>query len=114
MSLRKDTPGGACRSSLVLRKGDFCRQRFHAGVASQRVEQGIEDFEALYALFEEEFKKTAPAFRDLKNSQYEILGDLWPEMFTSMNSHGPIERGIDYKHQEAAKDLDAQHESQSN
>jgi formate C-acetyltransferase len=59
------------------------------------IEQGVVDFEALYALFEAEFEKTARAFRDLKNSQYEILGDLWPEMFTSMNSHGPIERGID-------------------
>ncbi|RPJ52089.1 MAG: hypothetical protein EHM21_01100 [Chloroflexi bacterium] len=59
------------------------------------VEQGVEDFEAFYAIFVEELKKTARAFRDMKNSQYEILGDLWPEMYTSMNSHGPIERGLD-------------------
>jgi formate C-acetyltransferase len=59
------------------------------------VEQGVQTFEELYTLFAQELKKTARAFRDLKNSQYEILGDLWPEMFTSMNSHGPIERGID-------------------
>lgn len=59
------------------------------------VEQGVQCFEELYAIFVEELKKTARAFRDLKNSQYEILGDLWPEMYTSMNSHGPIERGLD-------------------
>jgi len=59
------------------------------------VEKGIEDFETFYALFEEELTKTVSALRDLKNSQYELLGDLWPEMFTSMNSHGPIERGLD-------------------
>jgi pyruvate-formate lyase len=59
------------------------------------VEKGAQDFEALYAIFVEELTRTARAFRDLKNSQYELLGDLWPEMYTSMMSHGPIERGID-------------------
>jgi len=57
--------------------------------------RGIDAFEPFYALFEEELAQTARALRDWKNSQYEMLGDLWPEMFTSMNSHGPIERGID-------------------
>lgn len=59
------------------------------------VEKGVGDFEAFYALFVEELGVTARAFREVKNSQYEYLGDLWPEMFTSMNSHGPIERGLD-------------------
>jgi formate C-acetyltransferase len=59
------------------------------------VEKDVQSFEELYALFAEELRRTASAFRDLKNSQYEVLGDLWPEMYTSMNSHGPIERGID-------------------
>lgn len=59
------------------------------------VAQGIDDFEALYTLFDAELTTTARALRTWKNSQYELLGDLWPEMFTSMNSHGPIERGID-------------------
>lgn len=59
------------------------------------VETGAADFESLYALFEEEVVQTAGAVRDWKNAQYELLGDLWPEMFTSMNSHGPIERGLD-------------------
>jgi pyruvate-formate lyase len=59
------------------------------------VQRNVQDFEELYAIFAEELKRTARAFRDMKNAQYEQLGNLWPEMFTSMNSHGPIERGID-------------------
>ncbi|MEI6071377.1 MAG: pyruvate formate lyase family protein [Verrucomicrobiae bacterium] len=59
------------------------------------VERGLDDFDSLYALFEEELRRTAGALRDVKNRQYELLGNLWPEMFTSMNSHGPIERGLD-------------------
>jgi len=59
------------------------------------IERDIRDFEAFYGLFEEELTRTARAMRELKNSQYDLLGGLWPEMFTSMNSHGPIERGLD-------------------
>ena len=59
------------------------------------IQRGINDFETFYALFEEELAVTGRALREFKNSQYELLGGLWPEMFTSMNSHGPIERGID-------------------
>lgn len=59
------------------------------------IEQGIADFESFYRQFEAEVLETAKALRDWKNAQYERLGDLWPEMFTSMNSHGPIERGLD-------------------
>lgn len=59
------------------------------------VDQGVTDFASFYAIFEAELTRTAQAVRELKNAQYERLGSLWPEMFTSMNSHGPIERGID-------------------
>ncbi len=59
------------------------------------LEQETADFESLFALFEEELMVTARALRDWKNAQYELLGALWPEMYTSMMSHGPIERGID-------------------
>lgn len=62
---------------------------------SAAIERGIEDFESFYSLFEEELTRTAQALRKFKNIQYEMLGDLWPEMYTSMNSHGPIERGLD-------------------
>ncbi|HUS95662.1 MAG TPA: pyruvate formate lyase family protein [Hyphomicrobiaceae bacterium] len=72
------------------------------------IARGIDDFETFYALFEEELTKTARALREWKNSQYELLGDLWPEMFTSMNSHGPIERGIDMV---AARGVDYQYTS---
>jgi pyruvate-formate lyase len=59
------------------------------------IEQGVADFASFYAIFETELTRTAQALREWKNTQYELLGSLWPEMFTSMNSHGPIERGID-------------------
>jgi len=62
---------------------------------SRGIAEGVADFETLYAIFEEEMGVTADALRTWKNAQYELLGSLWPEMFTSMNSHGPIERGID-------------------
>lgn len=57
--------------------------------------QEIADFETFYSLFEEQLTITARALRDWKNINYERLGSLWPEMYTSMLSHGPIERGID-------------------
>jgi formate C-acetyltransferase len=62
---------------------------------ARAVEQDVADFEGLFALVEEEMTVTARALRDWKNAQYELLGSLWPEMYTSMMSHGPIERGID-------------------
>jgi len=62
---------------------------------SKAVEQKCKDFETFYSLFEEELTRTCRAEQDLKNVQYELVGALWPEMFTSMNSHGPIERGLD-------------------
>ena len=58
-------------------------------------ERGISELESFYALFEEELTVTARWLRDWKNTTYELLGSLWPEMYTSMISHGPIERGID-------------------
>lgn len=62
---------------------------------AKAIEQGIQAFEDFYALFEAELMVTAKALRTWKNTQYELLGSLWPEMFTSLISHGPIERGID-------------------
>ncbi len=50
---------------------------------------------SFYALFEEELTVTARRLARFEEHQYELLGNLWPEMFTSMLSHGPIERGID-------------------
>jgi formate C-acetyltransferase len=62
---------------------------------ARAVERGVSDFETFYALFEEELAVTARWLRDWKNTTYELLGSLWPEMYTSLLSHGPIERGID-------------------
>jgi pyruvate-formate lyase len=62
---------------------------------AKAVERGVSDFETFYAIFEEELAVTAHWLRDWKNTTYELLGSLWPEMYTSLLSHGPIERGID-------------------
>lgn len=59
------------------------------------IESRTEDFEAFYAVFEEEFKRTSEALRTFKDAQYDVLDKIWPEMATSLNCHGPIERGID-------------------
>jgi len=59
------------------------------------VKDGADDFETLYGYFQQEVAVTAKAFRGLKRVHDEFLGDIWPEMFTSLLAHGPIERGID-------------------
>jgi formate C-acetyltransferase len=46
-------------------------------------------------LFTEEFKNTSEALRVFKDAQYDVLDKVWPEMATSLNCHGPIERGVD-------------------
>lgn len=59
------------------------------------VEEKYTDFEQLYAAFVEEFQVTVDALRIFKDAQYDILCDMWPEIITSLNCHGPIERGMD-------------------
>ena len=62
---------------------------------SRVVQERISDFECFYRVFEEEFHRTSEALRKFKDAQYEVLDRVWPEMATSLNCHGPIERGID-------------------
>lgn len=59
------------------------------------IEEGYTDFEQLYACVFEEFGKTCEALRVFKDKQYDLLPKVWPEMATSLNCHGPIERGLD-------------------
>lgn len=59
------------------------------------IEENITDFERLMELFTEEFKNTSEALRVFKDAQYDVLDKVWPEMATSLNCHGPIERGVD-------------------
>lgn len=61
----------------------------------REIESPTGDFEAFYAMFAEEFKRTTEALRVFKDAQYEVLDRIWPEMATSLNFHGPIERGTD-------------------
>jgi len=82
---------------------EFCDQDCNSVVALKPMKRAIEravaddaaDFETLYSYFQEETGVTARAMRDYKRAQDEYLGDLWPEMYTSLLSHGPIERGRD-------------------
>ncbi len=59
------------------------------------IEHGETDFDEFYDVFVKEFKRTSEALRLFKDAQYEVLDKIWPEMSTSLNCHGPIERGID-------------------
>jgi pyruvate-formate lyase len=79
-------------NSLILIKP---MQRTIAAAVERGFDASLHDFESFYALFEEELEVTARCLRDWKNTTYALLGSLWPEMYTSMLSHGPIERGID-------------------
>lgn len=68
----------------------------------------VEDFETLYEYFTQEMMVSGKTFRDLKRVHDAYLSDIWPEMFTSLLCHGPIERGQDCK---APRGVDYQHTS---
>ena len=72
---------------------------------SAGIKKNVQDFEGLYDIFADEFKKTADALRKFKDCQYEALPDVWPEIMTSLNCHGPVERGLDMT---AARGVDIQ------
>ncbi len=59
------------------------------------VQDNVEGFETLYAYYEEELHRTMKAFQEAEAAIDRVRGDAQPEMYTSMISHGPIERGID-------------------
>ncbi|MCL2060686.1 MAG: pyruvate formate lyase family protein [Oscillospiraceae bacterium] len=62
---------------------------------ARAIKDNAGDFETLFGYFREEATVTAKALQAYKRAHDEYLGDLWPEMFTSLMSHGPIERGLD-------------------
>lgn len=59
------------------------------------IRDGYTEFEQFYQEILNEFKRTAEAMRVFKDKQYDMLPKVWPEMATSLNCHGPIERGMD-------------------
>ena len=59
------------------------------------VDGEYESFEMLYSAFVDELKATTEALRVFKDAQYDILPLMWPEIVTSLNCHGTIERGLD-------------------
>ena len=82
---------------------EFCDQDSNSFVAlkpmqraiNRAVAGNIDDFETLYSYFKEETAVTAKAMQNYKREHDRYLGDLWPEIYTSIMSHGPIERGMD-------------------
>lgn len=55
----------------------------------------VSDLDTLYAYYEEELHRTMRAYQEAEGAIDRVRGDLKPEMYTSMISHGPIERGLD-------------------
>ena len=58
-------------------------------------EDGVNDFESFYAYYEKELHRTMKAFQEAEAAVDRVRGDVRPEIYTSIISHGPIERGID-------------------
>jgi len=56
---------------------------------------GVDSFEKLYGYYEEELHRTMRAFQEAEAAIDRVRGCSQPEMYTSMISHGPIERGLD-------------------
>ncbi len=59
------------------------------------VKESFNDFGQLYNAVFVEFRRTCEAMRIFKDKQYDELPFVWPEMATSLNCHGPVERGLD-------------------
>lgn len=57
--------------------------------------ENVADFEIFYNIFIDEFQRTVDAMRKFKDAQYDALPYVWPEIATSLNCHGTIERGLD-------------------
>jgi formate C-acetyltransferase len=62
---------------------------------TRAAEEGVEDFEKFFALYDAEVHKTADILRDFKNKTYEWQSKVWPEMVTSFCMHGCLEKGKD-------------------
>jgi formate C-acetyltransferase len=82
---------------------EYCDQDVNAFIMLDPMWRAIEraiaqntgSFEDLYALLLEEIRRTCDALRVFKDAQYEMLPRVWPEIATSLNCHGPVDRGLD-------------------
>lgn len=59
------------------------------------IDQGIDDFDGFFKIYNEECELTAEAFVTFKNEYYKWQPKVWPEIVTSFCMHGPIEKGRD-------------------
>ncbi len=57
--------------------------------------KNIQNFDELWKLYCEEIDKAIRALRDLKDAQYKWQPLIWPEIVTSLQMHGCIEKGKD-------------------
>ena len=82
---------------------EYCDQDTNAIVLTDPMFRAIDravseeytDFEQLYEAFADELRLTTDALRVFKDAQYDTLCNMWPEIVTSLNCHGTIERGLD-------------------
>ena len=82
---------------------EYCDQDTNAIVLTDPMFRAIDnaidkeytDFEDLYSEFISELKRTCEALRVFKDAQYNVIDSVWPEIVTSLNCHGTIERGLD-------------------
>jgi formate C-acetyltransferase len=59
------------------------------------IAQGVNDWDTFWSIYCREVNRTGDALVDFKNEAYKHHARLWPEMITSLCSHGPIENGRD-------------------
>lgn len=55
----------------------------------------VKDLDTLYGYYEEELHRTLQAYQEAEALVDRVRGDVKPEIYTSIISHGPIERGLD-------------------
>lgn len=59
------------------------------------IDQNVDRWDAFWAIYCREVDRTGEAFTNFKNEAYKYHAKLWPEMVTSLCSHGPVEKGRD-------------------
>ena len=59
------------------------------------IELGVDNFEDLWKLYVEDLEALTDKMVAFKNKVYEWQSRLWPEMVTTLCTHGAIEKGLD-------------------
>ena len=72
------------------------------------IEENVADFESLYQIYVNELHRTMKAYQTAEAAIDQVRGESQPEMYTSLISYGPIERGLDV---DAPRGVDWQYSS---